>query len=213
MNLIEIEKRAENIRQQLGGKIFAFPIKEDDPYSKYAVAMYTGKKFITYPNLMTIEEAAAGIRLTLKAFEQEGWDADYDQNVRFVSYDAQVNAPSVTMRRLKKENISKLIYQEGVDFHKKDGEEDFLISARGLLKWTYIEMVDEGNPKAVQFMNEYYKLLSMRRYGKTAAAIRQEVRRLTKDEAIKWIERTYKHYVRDDLEVINIMNGFAGGRE
>ncbi|SDK01799.1 hypothetical protein SAMN05421868_1943, partial [Paenibacillus naphthalenovorans] len=29
MNIIEIEKKAENFRQQFGGKIFVFPIKED----------------------------------------------------------------------------------------------------------------------------------------------------------------------------------------
>ncbi|SDJ77081.1 hypothetical protein, partial [Paenibacillus naphthalenovorans] len=210
LNIIEIEKKAENFRQQFGGKIFVFPIKEDDPYSKYVVTMYTGEKFNTYPEPMTIEEAAAGVRMTLEAFEKDGWDADYERNVHFISYEAQVNAPSVTMRRLKKENVSKPIYQQGVDFHEKDGEEELLITARGLLKWTYVEMVDEKNPKAIQFMDGYYKLLAMRKYGKTAAAIKQEIRRFSKDEGIKWIERTYKHYIRDDMEVMNLMQGLKG---
>ncbi|MNW62098.1 hypothetical protein D3C74_402070 [compost metagenome] len=114
------------------------------------------------------------------------------------------------MRKLKKGNSSRPLFEIGVDVAKKeDDPEDFVFFARGLLKWTYIEMVDEKNPKAVQFMNEYYKLLAMRKYGKTAAAIRQEVRRMTKDEAIGWIERTYKRFIPDDREVFNIVSLLA----
>ncbi|ADG06791.1 MULTISPECIES: hypothetical protein [Kyrpidia] len=49
MNLLEIEKKAEFLRQQLGGLIFAFLIDEGDPYSKFAVVVYTGDGFRTFP--------------------------------------------------------------------------------------------------------------------------------------------------------------------
>ncbi|ADG05887.1 hypothetical protein Btus_1156 [Kyrpidia tusciae DSM 2912] len=39
MNTQEIEKKAEFLRQQLGGLIFAFPINEEDPYPRYAVTL------------------------------------------------------------------------------------------------------------------------------------------------------------------------------
>ena len=55
-------------------------------------------------------------------------------------------------------------------------------------------------------MVEFYQLLAMRKYGKTVAAIKQEVRRMGKDQAIKWIEQTHKKYIHDDMEIMNIFN-------
>lgn len=81
-----------------------------------------------------------------------------------------------------------------------------IISARGLLKFSYIEMVDEKNPKASRFMNEYYKLLATRKYGKTAVAIKQEVRKMSKDQAFRWLEQTFEKYVHDDMEIMNFLN-------
>ncbi|MNW41402.1 hypothetical protein D3C74_185390 [compost metagenome] len=141
----------------------------------------------------------------MEGFKANGWDSDYERNVRFISYQAQLDAPSVTMRKLKKENLSKPVFQENEDVILRNGEEGHLISARGLLKFSYMEMVTEKNPKAIQFMNEYYKLLAMRKYGKTAAAIRQEVNRMAKDQALKWIEKTQERYIHDDTEIMNIM--------
>ncbi|PAD73696.1 hypothetical protein [Paenibacillus campinasensis] len=207
MNKSHIELRAQELRKELGGTIFSFPIVEEDPHSKYAVAVYMGRNnFRIYPNPLTIEEASAGIIATLEAFKENGFDHDYDRNVRLVSYQAQIDAPNLTMRRLKKANVSKPLFEEGIDLLRKSGDEEVMFSGRGLLKWTYIEMIDNKNAKAIQFMDEYYKLLAMRKYGKTAAAIRQEVRRKTKEQGIEWIERTFKQFISDGREIINIMN-------
>lgn len=207
MNNNQIKNRAREIHKQLGGKVFCFPIHEDDPHSKYAVVVHLGEdNFNAYPKPLTIEEAASGILEVLEGFKSAGLDYDYERNVRFVSYQAQIDAPSVTMRRLKKGNVSRPYLEQGVDVMPKEDEPgEYLFSARGLLKWTYLEMVDEKNQKAIQFMGEYYKLLAMRKYGKTAAAIKQEVRRMTKDQAIAWIEKTHKRFIHDDSEIINIM--------
>lgn len=208
LDIKEIEAKADDLRKKLGGKILAFPIHEADPYSKYAVVIYTGAEYKTFPDSLTIEEAAAGIRATLEGFADEGWDADYDRNVRFVSYEAQINAPSVTMRRLKKEETKgqKPFFRTGVDIKEKDSGADYHISARGLIKLSYIMMVDEKNKKAAHFMDEYYKLLATKKYGKTAGAIKQEVRRMNKDQANRWIEQTYNRYIHDDMEVFDITN-------
>lgn len=203
---LSIEKKANELKSQLGGRIFAFPVNEQDPFSKYAVTMYN-EKWITYPNSLDISEAADGIKILLETLEEEGHDADYGRNVRFISYQAQIDAPNVTIHRLKKDTSNYSVAPlEDPDFKKRDEEGDYLITARGLIRWTYFEMVEEKNPKAIQFMNEYYKLLATKRYGKTAAAIKQEVRQMNKDEATRWIEHTYARYITDDMEVLDLMN-------
>lgn len=203
MNTMEIEKKAIELKGRVGGKIFAFPVNEQDPFSKYAVTMFTGEDFKTFPDALDISEAASGIQQILHSLKEEGLDSDYERLVRFVSYEAQINAPSVTMRRLKKENTPKKFLQEGIDITPTDDGYNF--SARGLIKFSYLQMIDDDLPKAGEFMNEYYKLLAVRKYGKTAAAIKQEVRRMDKATAIGWIERTYSRFITDDMEVMNIM--------
>ncbi|MNT27306.1 hypothetical protein D3C72_1629320 [compost metagenome] len=143
---------------------------------------------------------------TLEGFKEGGLDHDYDRNVRLVSYQAQIEAPNITMRRLKKLNTSAPLLESGVDvMPKEDDPEDYLFSPRGLLKFSYLEMAENKNPKAISFMKEYYKLLAMRKYGKTAAAIHQEVRRMGKEEGVRWIEKTFNRYIPDGREIFNIM--------
>lgn len=213
MNLKDIESKAAAIRAAYGGTIFSFPVNKNDPFSEYAVAVYTGSEYKVYGESMPIEEASAGIFGILEGYKKIGIDPDYDTHVRLVSYEAQVNAPSVTMRRLKKTKgtfqVLNPVFENGVDVHIGDGEEEFYFSARGLIKYSYIEMVNEKNPKAIKFMDEYYGLLASKKYGKTAAAIRQEVRRMGRNEALKWIENTYSKYIHDDQEVKNILNSLG----
>lgn len=205
-----IEERAREIQNEHGGKIFSFPVNEDDPYSKYAIVIDTGEKFMVYPNSVTIEEAASCIKSLLESLKNEGLDHDYDRNVRLVSYDAQFNGPNVTMRKLKKDENNFVrsgqpLFVNGEDVYgKEDGEEGYYINARGLIKFSYLEMID-NNPKGKFFMRKYYELLASKRYGKTAAAINQEVRRMDKEAGVKWIEKTYKNYIKDDMDVLNIM--------
>lgn len=205
MDIKLIEETANSIREQLGGRLFAFPIEPSNPHSKYAVTFYTDSDYKTYPDLLVVEEAAAGVASMIDGLKQSGRDIDFERDVRFVSYDAQINAPSVTMRKLKKEGSKSAVFKNGEDVIPRKNEGDYLISAQGVIKFSYISMIDDKLPRAVEFMDEYYKLLSMKRYGKTAAAIKQEVRRMSKDQAIKWIEKTYNRYITDSMEVMNIM--------
>ena len=198
--------KAEQFKEQLGGTIFAFPNEETKPFSSYAVVMYAGGKYFTYPDAANISEASAGVIAILKELEKRGLDADYERNVRIISYQAQMEAPSTIMHQLKKENITKPLLTEGEDF--TEGSES--ISARGLLKMSYILMIDKKNLKASRCMDKYYKLLATRKYGKTAAAIKQEVRKMGKGKAIEWLEQTYKKYVYDDMEIIGILDSIGG---
>lgn len=199
--------KANQLKERLGGTIFSFPIEEDNPFSSYAIVMYAEDQYFVYPSSTDISEAAAGILTLLEEMKKNGMDADYERNVRLISHQPQMDAPSTVMRRLKKENVSKPLFKLGKDF-SKGGEETENISfrARGVLKMSFLEMVGEKNPKATQFMNEYYKLLATRKYGKTAAAIKQEVRKMGKDQAFGWLEQTFGKYIHDDMEVMNIFD-------
>ena len=199
-------ERAKQLKEQFGGTIFSFPIEESNPFSAYAVVMYAGGQYFAYPDATDISMASAGVLILLEELKKIGQDANYERNVRLVSYQAQMDAPSTVMHRLKKENASKPIYS-GDDYKEATEEAEDQISARGVLKFSYVTMVEDKKPKATQFMDEYYKLLAMRKYGKAASAIKQEVHRMGKDQAIKWIEQTYEKYIHDDMEIMNIFNG------
>lgn len=97
-----IEQKAKLLKEQLGGTVFAFPIEEENPFSRYAVVMYAGKKYFVYPEASDISTAAVGVATILEQLKKNGHDSNYQRNVRFVSFQAQTDAPSIIMRRLKK---------------------------------------------------------------------------------------------------------------
>ena len=206
---------AKQIKEQSGGIIFAFPIEESNPFSSYAIVMCVEDQYFAYPGATDISMAAAGILTLLEEMKKSGMDADYKRNVRLISYQTQMDAPSTVMRQLKKEMkeiVSKPLFEPGKDFNKNGEEpENVSFSARGVLKMSFLEMVDEKNPKAIQFMERYYQLLATRKYGKTAAAIKQEVRKLGKEQGINWLEQTFSKYVHDDSEIIAIFTSLSGG--
>lgn len=95
-------EKAKQLREQLGGTIFGFPIDENNPFSQYAVVMYAAGQYFAYPTATDISEAATGIMILLGEMKKHGYDTDYERNVRLISYQAQMDAPSTVMRRLKK---------------------------------------------------------------------------------------------------------------
>lgn len=93
---------AKALREQLGGTIFAFPIEPDNPFSTYAVVVYAGGEYFVYPEATDVSEAATGVLVILEEFKKIGLAKDYDEDVRMITYKAQMDAPSVVMRRLKR---------------------------------------------------------------------------------------------------------------
>lgn len=104
MNEKQIIEKAKQLREQLGGRIFSFPLEEVNPFSPYAIVMYANGQYFPYPKANNLSEASSGIFLLLELLKKTGEDADFERNVRLVSYQAQIDAPDITMRRLKKEN-------------------------------------------------------------------------------------------------------------
>lgn len=204
INEQRLKDTAKNMREQFGGSIFAFPIEKDNPFSQYAVVVYAGDSYFVYPTAHDISTAALGVKTILDEFKKEGIASSYKEAVRFVSYQAQIDAPDVTMRRLKKDNVSRPLLHRGGDYKDGEDQDNPLFTARGVLKMSYFSMVDDRMPKAFQFMDEYYKFLAMRKYGKTATAIKREVQKMGKELAVKWLEDTYQNYIKDDMEIFNI---------
>ncbi|MFI8709841.1 hypothetical protein ACIGHG_22945 [Bacillus sp. NPDC077411] len=201
--LTAIQEQARLYQKQLGGEIFAFPVEEENPHSLYAVVVYAGDKFHVFSEAVTIEEAGVGIHTILDSFEKEGIKKDYKTAVRFMTGEPQLNAPNVTMRRLKKKQ-TVVSSDNNSDFINQNGE--YLLSARGVLIFSYLSMVDEQLPKAIQFMNKYYRTLAARGYGKSAAGIKKEVNRMDKDQAVNWLKQTFDKYLGNGDEVIRIMH-------
>lgn len=93
-------RKAKELRKKLGGKIFAFPIEEDNPFSKYAVIVYEGGMFHEFQIADDISYAALGVRTILEQGKRS-YNYHYDRDVRLISYEAQVNAPSIPMRKMR----------------------------------------------------------------------------------------------------------------
>lgn len=97
----EIIKKAKNIAKGNGGKIFAFPTEEENPFSKFALVVRSGSKYIVFGELLEIQEVAQGILETIKTLKRNGINTNYDNDVRFVFYEAQMNSPSLIMKELR----------------------------------------------------------------------------------------------------------------
>ncbi len=211
MDALQIEMQAMEYRAKFGGNFFTFPIEPDNPHSLYAFAMYDGQNYHLYAEAVPVEEAAAHLRIAIEAYEEVfGTKIDWDRDVKFISTESQVNSDSVTMRRLRNSGelrpAAPTGYLTSEDVrHETEPEERYLFSARGLIKFMYLESHD--TPKAAEFMDKYYQLLAMKKYGATAAHIKREVKRMSKDDAVKWIERTYSKYIHDDSEIFDLMPG------
>ncbi len=59
-DISKIKQKVRELQNINGGKIFVFPITPEDPFSKYAFTIDTGKEVIVFPDEMGVEEAAAG---------------------------------------------------------------------------------------------------------------------------------------------------------
>lgn len=100
----ELISTAKDIQRECGGKIFAFPIEPDNPHSKYALVMDVGGNFKAFDKPMDVEEEAEGVLYLINLFNEENIKCTYEEDVRFIFYEAQRNAPSISMRKLKKGN-------------------------------------------------------------------------------------------------------------
>lgn len=85
---------------------FAFPVEEENAFSKYAVVVNTGKTLELFSEELSVEEAAESILEIINMFERNGIKTTYEKDVKFIFYDEQMKSTSRIMKRLL--NNSKL---------------------------------------------------------------------------------------------------------
>lgn len=95
------------------------------------------------------------------------------------------------------------------DFHKQviDGEEEFLMTARGVLLFSYFLWIDEKNEKAGNTIKKYCEHLAMKGYSAGKSQIWRELKQKNKDQAVEWLENTYDLYIDDDNLIIKWLQG------
>ena len=99
----EIIQRAKAIKKDKGGMIFAFPIEAENPFSKYVLVTDVGDcNMRVFAEELDITEAAQSILMEIEFFHKDGIELSYEKDVRFMFFEAQKNAPSIPMKRLRK---------------------------------------------------------------------------------------------------------------
>ena len=98
-------ENAKRLKKQFGGTIFAFPIEEENPFSPYSIVVFHQGMYFPFPDATDLSEAALGVNTLLEEMRKNGMDDDYERNVRLILHQAQKDAPSTVMRRLKKKHL------------------------------------------------------------------------------------------------------------
>lgn len=81
---------------------------------------------------------------------------------------------------------------------KIDGEEEILLTARGVVLTCFFVWKDDGNPKSHDGLRRYCEYIAAHGFkGGASKALAEPEALPTKDEAVDWIRRTYARYVPD----------------
>ncbi|MBE6070177.1 MAG: hypothetical protein E7211_21175 [Clostridium lundense] len=79
-----------------------------------------------------------------------------------------------------------------------DGEEQYILSGRGVVLLSYFAWLDEKLPKAREALTRYCQYIGMHGFKGGATKALAELDALDKDGAMQWIRRTYARHVHDD---------------
>jgi hypothetical protein len=109
MDKKEIIEKARLLRKQVGGFILGFPIEDENPFSEYAVVVYEQGKYFVFPQANNLQLAAVGINTLINSYEKTGKKIKFKRDVRLISYEAQINAPDITTRRIRNNGHFQII--------------------------------------------------------------------------------------------------------
>lgn len=88
-----------------------------------------------------------------------------------------------------------------------DGEEEVVLTGRGVMLLTYFSWTDDKIPKAYESLKRYCQYLDSHGYGSGATKIMAELERKNKDEGADWIKSSYDNFVKNDYSLINYVLG------
>lgn len=154
-----------------------------------------------------LNEAAKCATVTLELFQKEfGETFDPDEVIGITDEALEVNrkydiASAQFFKDVKSGSFNYCQPAPIPDAIPGEGEE-MLLSARGVLLFSYLTWKEERTKPAQRFMMRYCQLLASRGYGKGAAQIFNDMDKMDKDSGCEWIRETYQKYTHNDEEVI-----------
>lgn len=88
-----------------------------------------------------------------------------------------------------------------------DGQEEAMLSARGVALFCYLTWMDEHNEKARATVRRFCEYIAAHGYKGGAAKALAELDALGKDDGAMWLKRAYARYVQDGNSCITYMMG------
>lgn len=151
-------------------------------------------------------EATAAARLLLDMVNQEtGTDYKLTQVCQIpedaLATNASTDFAAARMLQDIRNGTFELSTPAAVDYQrmKIDGEEEILLTARGVVLTFFAAWRDDGNPKAYDGLRRYCQYIAAHGFKGGASKALAELEALTaEEEALDWIRRTYARYVADN---------------
>lgn len=97
----------------------------------------------------------------------------------------------------------------GQDFQETtiDGEEQILLSGRGVILHSFAAWKDEKTSQAKEALQNYCEYISLHGYQGGAKKALKKLLRMNIDQGIEWIRRTYARHVEDNKALIEYVMG------
>ncbi|MDE6935665.1 MAG: hypothetical protein K2P26_08650 [Oscillospiraceae bacterium] len=163
----------------------------------------------------TMYEAGAAAGTLLEMLNKElGTSYQPHQVLRVTQEAMEVNSKAgdfAATRMLHDINSGKyeLSTPGGCDFKEAtvDGEEQILLTGRGVVLFSYFSWLDDKMPKAREALQHYCEYIAAHGFKGGATKALAELDSLDKDHAVEWIRKTYARHVHDDAALIQFVMG------
>lgn len=95
---------------------------------------------------------------------------------------------------------------------ESDGQEEIMLSGRGVVLFCYFTWLDERNEGARGVLRRFCEFIAIHGYKGGAAKALADLDALGKDDGIMWIKRAYARYAQDNNACIQYVMGPLSGR-
>ena len=163
---------------------------------------------------LTLSEAGACVTELVKDFNKEcGTKYKLHQVIR-ITHDALESNSRIDLNAFRmlqdiKTKQYELSTPAGQDFQETtiDGEEQILLSGRGVILYSFAAWKDEKTSQAKEALQNYCEYISLHGYQGGAKKALKELLRLNMERGTEWIRRTYARHVEDDKALIEYVLG------
>lgn len=163
---------------------------------------------------LTLSEAIACVNELVKDFNKEFGTKYKPHRVIQITdaaleANARIDLNAFRMLQDIKTKQFDLITPASQDFQETtiDGEEQILLSGRGVILFSFSAWKDEKAPKAKEALRNYCEYISLHGYRGGAKKALKELLQLNMERGMEWIRRTYARHVEDDKALIEYVMG------